>query len=66
MLIRYQRRIFYNKDVDLFAYPEGHMELKKVRTGRIMVRYNSKEIYYFDIKYCKICPLKSGVLYRRG
>ena len=57
---RKEDEFFYNKDAGLFVCPEGHMAIKKAKTGRTNGKYNSQETHYFDIKRCQICPSKVG------
>ena len=55
----------YNKDADMFVCPEGHMAIRKARTGRKNVNKNQITTYYFDIEKCKNCP-QCGTCYKPG
>ena len=55
----------YNKDAEMYVCPEGHMAIRKARSGRKNGSHNPRENYYFDIEKCKICPRKEGC-YREG
>jgi transposase len=55
----------YNKDADMFVCPEGHMAIRKARTGRKNVNKNQITTYYFDIEKCKNCP-QCGACYKPG
>ena len=50
----------YNKDAGLFVCPEGHMAIRKARTGKKNQKTNQVTTHYFDIEKCKICPSKEG------
>ena len=50
----------YNKDAGLFVCPEGHMAIRKARTGKKNQKINQVTTPYFDIEKCKICPSKVG------
>lgn len=54
-----------NRDAGLFVCPEGHMAIKKAKTGRKTGKYNPQETHYFDISHCQICPSKVGC-YKEG
>ena len=45
--------------------PEGHMAIRKARTGRKNIRINQRMSYYFDIEKCKQCP-QCGTCYKEG
>lgn len=55
---RKKDEFFYNKDVGLFGCPEGHIAIKKAKTGRTRKKYNTQETHYFDINHCQTCPSK--------
>lgn len=58
---RKEDEFFYNKDAGLFVCPEGHMALKKEKTGR----RTAQETHYFDIKHCQIwAVIKKGLSLR--
>ena len=50
----------YNKDAGLFVCPEGHMAVRKARTGKKNQKRNQVITHYFDVEKCKICPSKEG------
>ena len=52
-------------DAGLFVCPEGHMAIRKARTGRTTGKYNPQETHYFDINHCQTCPTKVGC-YKEG
>ena len=49
---------FFNKDAKMYVCPEGHMAIRKVRSGVKDPDKPLRESYFFDIEKCKICPLK--------
>lgn len=51
---------FYNKDADMFVCPDGHMAVRKARTGKKGQKTNQCITYYFDIEKCKHCPRANG------
>lgn len=55
----------YNKDAGLFVCPEGHMAIRKARTGKKGQKYNQTNTYYFDTEKCKQCP-RTGHCYKNG
>lgn len=55
----------FNKDAGLFVCPEGHMAIRKARTGKKGQKTNQVITHYFDIKKCKICPSQVGC-YKEG
>ena len=55
----------FNKDAGLFVCPEGHMAIRKARTGKKGQKRNQVITHYFDIEKCKICPSKVGC-YKEG
>lgn len=55
----------YNKDADLFVCPEGHMAVRKARTGQRNCNKNQVTTYYFDIGKCQHCP-HCGTCYKPG
>ena len=42
----------------MYVCPEGHMAIRKVRSGVKDPDKPLRESYFFDIEKCKICPLK--------
>lgn len=50
----------YNKDAGLFVCLEGHMAVRKARTGNKNQKKNRVITHYFDIETCKVCPSKEG------
>ena len=50
----------FNKDAGLFVCPEGHMAVRKARTGKKDQNKNQVVTHYFDIEKCKSCLSKEG------
>lgn len=50
----------FNKDAGMYVCKEGHMAIRKARTGKKGQSKNQREKYYFDIEKCKRCPFKDG------
>lgn len=49
----------FNKDAGMFICPEGHIAIRKrleIRKDR--PNYNPSMKYYFDVKKCRVCPLR--------
>ena len=55
----------YNKDAGRFVCKAGHLAVRKARTGKKGQNKNQVETHYFDIKKCKVCPLRDGC-YKEG
>lgn len=55
----------FNKDAGLFVCPEGHLAIRKAKTGKKGQKKNQVTTYYFDIEKCQICPSKVGC-YKEG
>src|SRR4051794_11334590 len=55
----------FNKDAGMFVCKAGHMAYRKARQGKKNIGENQRDIYYFDIEKCKVCPFKEGC-YRKG
>ena len=55
----------FNKDAGLFVCPEGHMAIRKARTGKKYQNKNQVVTHYFDIEKCKSCLSKEGC-YKEG
>ena len=55
----------YNKDADMFVCPEGHMAIRKARTGSKRISKNQVTTYYFDVEQCRRCP-QYGVCCKAG
>lgn len=55
----------FNKDAGLFVCPEGHMVIRKTRTGKKYQNKNQVVTHYFDIGKCKSCLSKEGC-YKEG
>ncbi|MGH1329234.1 IS1182 family transposase, partial [Bacillus pretiosus] len=55
----------FNKDAGMYVCKDGHMAIRKARTGKKGTNKNQKDTYYFDIEKCKVCPFKSGC-YKEG
>jgi hypothetical protein len=59
---------YFNKDAGMYVCPEGHISIKKAKTGRKdekKGKYQSVETYYFDVEKCKVCPKRNGC-YKEG
>lgn len=50
----------FNKDAGMYVCKAGHMAIRTARTQKKNVGKNQRQTYYFDIKKCKICPLRDG------
>ena len=55
---------FFNKDAKMYVCPEGHMAIRKARSGVKDPAKPLREIYFFDIEKCRSCPLKEKCGYR--
>jgi len=55
----------FNKDAGMYVCKAGHMAIRKARQGKKDIGKNQRNIYYFDIKKCEICPLREGC-YKEG
>lgn len=55
----------YNKDAGMFVCPAGHMAIRKARTGKRNQNKNQRTKFYFDIKKCKVCPMRESC-YQEG
>src|SRR3954451_6232242 len=55
----------FNKDAGMFVCKAGHMAYRKARQGKKNIGENQRDIYYFDIEKCKVCPFKEGC-YKEG
>ena len=55
----------FNKDAGLYVCPEGHMAVRKGRTGKKNQSTNQKITHFFDVEKCKVCPSKAGC-YKEG
>lgn len=53
----------YNKDADMFVCPEGHMAIRKGKTGKKNSNSNQRTTYYFDIEKCRLCA-NCGICYK--
>ena len=49
----------YNKDAEMYVCKAGHMAIRKRKTKAVGPR-NEREVYFFDIEKCKVCPYKEG------
>ena len=50
----------YNKDAGLFTCPEGHLAIRKARTGKKETAKSQQMTYYFDVEKCRHCPQAIG------
>lgn len=55
----------FNKDANLFVCPQGHLAIRKARTGKKNEKKNPTMRYYFDVDKCKVCPQREGC-YKEG
>ncbi len=58
----------YNKDAKMYVCKAGHMAIRKginKESNRQHPVRNDREVYYFDIEKCKICPMRKGC-YKEG
>lgn len=58
---------YYNKDAKMYVCQAGHMAIRKGKCLHKNKKYhrNDREVYYFDVEKCKICPHKDGC-YKNG
>lgn len=56
---------YYNKDAEMYVCKAGNMSIKKGIARNKKGKHNSREVYYFDVEKCKICPYKEGC-YKEG
>ncbi len=54
-----------NKDAGMFVCKAGHLATRKARTGKKGTSRSQSQTYYFDIKKCKVCPMRDGC-YKEG
>lgn len=50
----------FNKDAGLFICPQGHMAIRKARTGKKDQATNQVITHYFDVNKCQTCLSKEG------
>ena len=50
----------FNKDAGMYVCKAGHMAIRKARQDRKKTGENQRDIYYFDVEKCKVCPFKKG------
>jgi len=43
----------------MFVCPAGHLAIREARQGKKNIRKKA-DIYYFDVRKCKVCPLREG------
>jgi transposase len=55
----------FNKDAGLFICPEGHLAIRKARTGKKNALTSQCMTYYFDVEKCQHCPHTDGC-YKSG
>lgn len=55
----------YNKDAGMYVCQNGEMAKNKGRYRCTNGQRNDREVYYFDVDKCKICPYKEGC-YKEG
>ncbi len=47
----------------MFVCPEGHMVIRKGKTGKKNSNSNQRTTYYFDIEKCRLCA-NCGICYK--
>ena len=57
---------FFNKDAAMYVCPEGHMSIRKARSGVKDPDKPLRETYFFDIGKCKACPVRDKCGYKEG
>ena len=55
----------FNKDAGMYVCKAGHLATRKKYDSRKGQKKNPQWKYYFDIKNCKVCPLRDGC-YKEG
>ncbi|MBM7540770.1 hypothetical protein JOE23_001015 [Amphibacillus cookii] len=55
----------FNKDAGMYVCPAGHLATRKGMKHRHSTTQNPQLKYFFDVKQCKVCPLREGC-YREG
>lgn len=55
---RSEDSFYFNKDAGMMVCPEGHMAVRKARTGMKNTARNQRLTYYFDVEKCHSCPLE--------
>lgn len=55
----------FNKDAGMFTCPEGHLAIRKARTGKKNTLTSQRMTYYFDVEKCQHCPYADGC-YKAG
>ncbi|SES39096.1 IS1182 family transposase [Salisediminibacterium halotolerans] len=55
----------FNKDADMYVCPAGHLAYRKKLEKRYSTTQNPQMKYFFDVKKCKVCPLREGC-YKEG
>lgn len=56
----------YNKDAGMYVCPQGHMAIRKARSGVNSPDKPLRESYYFDVEKCKVCPLREKCGFKEG
>jgi hypothetical protein len=55
----------YNKDAGMYVCPAGYMAIRKTKESRTKEKRTPRQIYFFDVKKCKVCSLREGC-YKSG
>lgn len=55
----------FNKDAGMYVCKNGHMAIRKASNVSKGTKHNPVDKYFFDIKKCKVCPLREGC-YKEG
>lgn len=51
---------YFNKDAGMYVCKAGHMAIRKARQREKRLGKNQRDVYYFDVQKCKLCPYKEG------
>jgi transposase len=58
---REAKEFIYNKDVDMFQCPAGHLAIRKAKGARKKeTKGNTRIVYFFDTEKCKCCHKREG------
>lgn len=59
----------YNKDAKRYVCPNGHMAYKTSMMGKkkhVQAGTPLREIHFFDVEKCQVCPLKKECKFKEG
>lgn len=54
----------FNKDAGMYVCKAGHLAIRKEQKKREGTK-NTRDVYFFDVKKCKMCPKREGC-YKEG